>query len=264
MSDEQPRHDRRKRDCAHAATGLPGLCRPNAAFSLLDHEFASEYGEYCTDRIQIYPAETTGKGEGKVKQIKMLGLAALSALMALAFAGTGSASAETTALCTADEEPCQEGNIVTHVHEATLSGVKAKFLSSSLSIECDVLFLGDALAELAEPLVIHGSFTYSNCNNGCTITEENGPAEVRVLKTGHEAASVTFEYLIHLACSFLNCRYNGVGLEWHTLGPLLSTEVNGESSIQEQTTNKESGSFCPTTLKLDIVTTPLSATYISS
>jgi hypothetical protein len=201
------------------------------------------------------------KGRTKVKPIKMLGLAALTALMAMAFVGVSSAMAENTALCGADESVCAEP--VEHVHEETLSGAQAVLLSSSLNVKCDVLFLGDTLVALANPLVIHGTFTYSNCNNGCTATEENGPAEIKVLKEG-TGAKVTGEGLVHLFCSgFINCRYNGTGLKGHGLGPLTSSETNGSTTLSEQPTTKESGALCPSTAKLDITTTPLEPTYIS-
>jgi hypothetical protein len=200
------------------------------------------------------------KGRLKVKPIKMLGLAALAALMAMAIAGASSAMAESTSLCAADEAEC--ATPLTHVHETTLTGHKAVLKTSLLTVECDVLFLGDALSESGAPLVIHGTFTYTNCG-GCTATEENGPAEIKVLKEGHETGSVVGEGLVHVECSGLNCRYNGVGLKGTAKGPLLSTETNGEVSLVKQSTNKEGGLFCPSTSELTITTTPLSATYIT-
>jgi hypothetical protein len=215
------------------------------------------------------PRDIHSERENQVKPIKMFGLAILAALMGMAFAATSSALAENTALCAADEAACAEP--VEHVHEETLSGAgQAVLLSSSLTVKCDVLFLGDTLAGVpndagTSPLIIHGSFTYSNCNNSCTATEENGPAEIKVLKEGSELAKVTGEGLVHLVCSgFINCRYNGTGLKGHGLGPLTSSETNGSTTLSEQTTNKESGALCPSTAKLDITTTPLEPTYIAA
>src|SRR5436190_2230106 len=102
----------------------------------------------------------------------MLGLVALAALMAMAFVGASSAMAENTTLCSNDsEESCTE---ITHVHETTLAGEanQATLLSSVINVKCDVLFLGDTLGP-GEPLLIHGHFTYSNCNNSCVVTEES-------------------------------------------------------------------------------------------
>ncbi len=200
----------------------------------------------------------------------MLGLAVLVGMMAMAFVGARTAVAETTSLCDTDpgtgsQEACPEGDLVEHVHEETLSGAQATLLSNVLTVKCDVLFLGDVLGEgLANPLVIHGTFTYSNCNNNCTATEENGPAEIKVSKLGHETADVTGEGLIHVVCgALINCRYTGASLVGMAKGPLLAAETNGEVSLKEKAVNKESGSLCPKTAELDIVTTPLEATYVT-
>jgi hypothetical protein len=204
-----------------------------------------------------------------VKAIKLIGLSALTALLAMAFVGATSAMAEPTALCKADQNPCEEKNVITHVHETSVG--KAVLLSSVGNTECNVLFLGDAAAVMEEGagLGVVGSFTYTNCELGggsCTAKEEKGPAEVQVLRTGHETATVTGEGLVHLVCSgFIDCSYNGVGLSGTAKGPLLSTQTNGEVTLTEQTTNKEAGGFlCPKTAKLDITTTPLEATYVST
>jgi hypothetical protein len=195
-----------------------------------------------------------------VKPIKMFGLAALAALMAMAFLGASSAMAEPTVLCTGDGTGCG----AVHIHETSTS--KGKLLAGSIIVECDVLFLGDAaeVYKAGGPL-IKGEFTYTNCGS-CSATEENGPAEIEVLKEGHETSKVTGKGLVHVNCSGLNCRYIGEGLVGTGKGPLLSAESrpNGEVSISEKSTAKESGLFCPTTSKLDLTTTPLSATYIAT
>jgi hypothetical protein len=208
---------------------------------------------------------TSPRRENKVKAIKMIGLAPLTALTAMAFVGASSAMAESTTLCSADGSGCG----LTHVHETSVT--KAQLLTSFGTTKCDVLFLGDALSGLANPLVIHGTFTYENCTLGgssCTWTEENGPAEIKVLKEGHETAKVTYEYLVHQVCGkSIDCSYIGVGLASTAKGPLLSAQTpdNGEVSLSEQSLTKETGGFlCPKTSKLDITTTPLSATYVAS
>jgi hypothetical protein len=206
-----------------------------------------------------------------VKPIKMFGLAALAALMAMAFVGVSSAMATgSTSLCKADENPCSAANIITHVHETTLTGHKALLLAEP-EVECDVLFLGDTLnSGLGNPLIIHGNFTYSNCEGGCTATEENAPTEIRVLRTGTELATVTSGTgagagLVHLNCfAFFNCRFTGAGLTGHGLGPLTSSELNGSVTLTGQETTRESGTFCPEKALLDITTTPLEKAYISS
>lgn len=194
--------------------------------------------------------------------IKTLSLAILAALTAMGFLGSASAMAERTTLCAADEGFCDPGNVITHVHE--VSEFKGRLLSSFTTVECDVLFLGDIVLGTEAPLVISGSFTYSNCSNNCTVKEENGPAEIKVLREATERASVTGEGLVHVSCSFLNCRYNGVGLKGSAFGALLTGGRTGLVGISEQTINKESGTLCPSTAKLDLTTNPLITTYISS
>jgi hypothetical protein len=145
-----------------------------------------------------------------MKPIKMFGLAALAALMAMAFVGGSSAMAESTQLCT---------TAATHTHEVSVS--KMKFLAGAITVECDALFLSTEVFSLGAPQIITGNFIYTNCGS-CTFTEENGPAEILVLKTGHETASVAGEWLTHLNCSGLNCRYIGEGVVATGKGSLLS------------------------------------------
>jgi hypothetical protein len=76
-----------------------------------------------------------------MKPIKTLGLAALMALMTMAFISTASATAESTGLCAKDEDPCE--SLVTQVHETG----KAKLLSSLVNVECDILFSGTIVEE---------------------------------------------------------------------------------------------------------------------
>jgi hypothetical protein len=213
----------------------------------------------------ISAASSPGR-ENKVKSIKMLGLAALTALMAMAFIGVTSASAGSTQLCTTD--PASGCTPLTHVHESTLSGVQGVLKTSILTVKCDVLFLSTKVGALGSPQIIEGKFTYSNCNNGCVVTEENSPVEIKVLKVaGTETSEVTGEGLVHVECgSFIDCLYNGIGLKGTGKGPLApSAETNGEVSLSNAKVNEEGGSFfCPDTSELTLTTTPLSATYIGS
>src|SRR6185436_3049287 len=178
--------------------------------------------------------------EEQMKPIKMFGLAGLAALMAMAFVGVSSAMAESTALCKEDQaaSECPSEKRVTHIHEVSVG--KAKLLTTLITVECNVTFLGETknankeTKSLGEPLRIEGKFTYTNCG-GCEATEENGPSVINVLREGHETASVTGEGLVHVECAgTLNCNYTGVGLKGTAKGPLLSTAANGEVSLQKQ------------------------------
>jgi len=204
-----------------------------------------------------------------MERARISGLVALTALMAMAFVGAASAMAEPTALCKADENPCSEANLIASVHETSVG--KAKVLTSLGTVECNALFASTSVGAPGAPQILKGNFTYSNCELGgasCTATGENGPAELKVLREGHETAKVTYEYLVHLVCyKTIDCSYTGASLEGTAKGPLLSAQEsdNGEVALSGQSLTKEAGGFlCPKTAKLDITTTPLTATYISS
>ena len=187
----------------------------------------------------------------------MFSLVTLAALMAMAFLGASSAMAESTSLCSNDSKSsCTE---ITHVHETSVG--KGKLKSSLPTIECTVLFLGDTVEGSSTPLVIEGNFTYTSCNNFCSVKEESPNATIEVLKTASELAAVTGEGLVHVSCPFINCNYVGEGLEGHGLGALTSSSANGNVVITEQNIEAESGS-CPEEAFLTLTTTPLSATYI--
>jgi hypothetical protein len=200
----------------------------------------------------------------------MLGLAALAALMAMAFVGASSAMAEPTALCKEDVETCPEGSRVTHVHETSVG--KGVLLSSVATIECNVEFLGEVISpeNTGAPLEISGNFTYpmAGCETAggtlCEVKETSTSALIEVLKTGHELAEVKGTAEVNAHCgALINCTYNGAGLTGHGLGPLLSSSLNGNVGILEQTTNKTGGALCPKTAKLDLTTTPEIHTYIT-
>lgn len=195
-----------------------------------------------------------------MKLFKIFGFSALAALMAMASVGASSAMASSTQLCKTDPGAGACSSPVTHVHEAT-TGVPG---SGELDVECNVLFLSTSVGGLGAPQVIEGNFTYTKCTEKCTVEEINGPSVLEVLRIGHETASVTYEFELHVNCSFINCYYNGEGQVGTAKGPLLSVEANGEISILEQELNKVKGIFCPSEFFLYLVTTPLSATYIGS
>jgi hypothetical protein len=198
-----------------------------------------------------------------VRTIKPVILTAMMALTAPALVGVSSAMAEgSTALCKVDQSPCSAGNLITTVHGESVG--KATLLSRALNVECSILFSG--AAKLGNPATVTGTFTYSSCNNSCLIVEQNGPATISVLRLGHELADVTGKGEVKLSClfGFLKCVYNGTGLLGHVLGPLLSIgSANGEVRLEDQKIHIVSGS-CPAEVFLDLLTAPLTATYISS
>ncbi len=211
------------------------------------------------------PGRIAGEGE-QMKLIKMFGLVAVAASIAMAFVGAGSAMAEPTALCESDpgegaHEKCPAGKLVTHVHALTIAGKKAKLLTSAFKVECDVLFLADMVEELSAPLVLEGNFTYTNCGN-CTVSEVNGPSITELLKTAHEKAKIVSKGEVSITCG-IKCVYKWSNAVGGAEGPLLSAVTNGQGALQEQVIQKVSGFFCPKEGTLDIAVTTLDPTYIA-
>jgi hypothetical protein len=200
-----------------------------------------------------------------MKAIKMLGLAVLTALTAVASVGATSAMAEATGMCTVDQSSCAKANLVTTVHTASVG--KAKLLTSLGTVECNSLFTG-RVQETGAPLVLTGEYVYTTCALGgtsCTLTEENGPSIIKILKEGHESGSVTGETLFHLVCGkVMDCTYNTAATKGTAKGPLLAAQEKGEIALVEQTLTKEAGLLCPKTAKLDVTSSPLTATYLAS
>lgn len=197
-----------------------------------------------------------------MKPAKMLGPAVLATLMAIALANASSAMAESTQLCTTDTNPCSKA--ATSVHEVSIG--KAVLSSDLPVVKCNVLFSSTKVGALAAPQIITGNFKYSSCDNFCAAEEENGPAELKVLKTGVELASVAIEVLIRVTCPFINCAFNSSGLEGHATGALTSKNGKGEVFVSAQELNKEedSGDICPTEAFLGMILGALTATYIKT
>jgi hypothetical protein len=206
-----------------------------------------------------------------MKPAKMLGLAMLAALMAMALAGPSSAMGESTSFCNVDpgegpEEVCPAGHLITHLHAATAAELPAAVLTSFITVACSVLYLADTTATLANPLVLEGTFTYTNCSNGCSITEENGPSQIKVLKLGHEKADANLEFLIHVKCAAsIDCSFIGAGMKGLFKGALLPF-AEGEDEFGEAKLTKEAGGFlCPKTAPLlDLLVFSLSTFYITN
>jgi hypothetical protein len=183
-----------------------------------------------------------------------------------------SAMAETTALCKAAEGTCAEASLIKNVKEVTLTGKKAKFLSSLGNIECEVSLEGEVTTAglLGGPLLIEGHFKYSSCNLGCTVAEPAGAiSKLTVEKVASETAKVTGVGEIELNCNLINfhCTYNHEGLVATAKGANASNAEmpNGEAFLSEQEMHAVKGAACPSTVKLDINTGPAETkVFISS
>jgi hypothetical protein len=211
-----------------------------------------------------------------MKSIRMFVLAALAACMAIAVAGAGSAMAENTQLCRQDMAAfnqnneyastlaCPASEVVNTVHALSVGKVRLLGEREVILGECNVLFQSTSVGGLGAPQIIEGHFTYSNCGT-CSVAEIGGLAIIEVLRQGHERARVTGEAEISVNCAGVTCVFNGEGLLGIAKGPLLSNAArpNGEVYIESQVLNEVEGAFCPALAALDILITPLTATYLA-
>ncbi len=203
-----------------------------------------------------------------MKPTKVHCLAVLAAISITALLGASSAAAESTSLCDVDLGPgpatvCPPNHFVQVIHEVNLSGSKEQMkIGPFFNIECDVLFQGQTVLPLDNPQHGVGTFTYTNCSNGCTVSQVGGAAFSQ-LKEGHEKAKVEFGFTVRVACMAFICNYIGgvvTGTRW---GPLLSLEVNGELSIEKQTLFAQNPDLCPPMGFLTLRTTPLTKLYVT-
>lgn len=194
----------------------------------------------------------------------LTGVATLAAMVLMLF-GVSSAMAESTVLCSSDEEGrpnCAAGNVVNAVHYTGTINV----LTSLGNVPCNALFSGTPLG-LASPLIIHGNFTYSLCPNGCEVIKELSTGGlIKLLKTGATNGTFVgegFEMSVECFLSGISCAYSFVGLGGGMTSANLPTTA-GKMTISEQALSKTGGFFCPKTAKLDLTMESLTDVYIKN
>src|SRR6476646_8428303 len=191
-----------------------------------------------------------------VKVIRTLSLAAVMVATSMAFISVSPASAKFhTELCLKDTTNllCDQPAGLVHFQDKT---AVLKTTTPALTITCEGLILGTSLglSKLSGanilPLEVHvetAGLTYSNCDKGCTATNEL-PGLVLVLKTGAEAAEVTGHgFRLRLKCGVVvDCKYNWTGLVSKASGSLV-VPPNGVITSVEAALTKEGGGVCPAT-----------------
>ena len=199
---------------------------------------------FSADRLSIRRPEhghnnqTTqlgGPAAGKERQVrllKMFGLAAIVAVVAMAFLGASSASAGNTLLCLTNTigltPESGECNPPTSVHYTSVG--KGTLLTAAGNIQCEALIQGTTPGTLGAPvLVTVTELNYFNCTATCkvealTVPKSNPPRKgtLLILKTAAELATVVgHEFEVFARCFFgaIECEYTGTNLTGHGLGP---------------------------------------------
>jgi hypothetical protein len=197
----------------------------------------------------------------------MLGLAAMAAMVAMAFVGASSASAnsETVVLCKSAELTCENAfpNPTTIVGHAE----NPKLLSSIGTVECEKslaeLELLNTLSALGVGHITALKFE-GNCHLGgtsCTVTV-NPLGLISFVKTGALTASATSTggTEANVKCGFfINCTYGGE--------PSLEVHSSGEGAthmLANATKLTKSKGICPSTSEWDADYLALGTMYIES
>lgn len=155
-----------------------------------------------------------------MRLIKMLGLAGILALVAMAFVGVGAASADSACLVDPENGPkgeCPAGSVWTGPIIGLASN--ALFIGGGVQTECKSEFLADYDEnEGAEEGVLYLilSLTFTECKNGCKkVIAENLPYLLLILmiQPGADAHAILTEdgkgrpaFLLE-NCGGLNCLY---------------------------------------------------------
>lgn len=175
-----------------------------------------------------------------MKSVKTLGLVLAAVIAAMTAMTASSAMAEHTELCSVNEPLCAAGNVISHVH---LVDPLEIFVSPVITTHCQSLFLGSSLG-LANPLVLHGNFSFSNCTNGCIVQETSSSALITILKEGAGSLTIT-NFTVQLHCGeILNCTYSGSGLKGTVVNASLPSTA-GKLVSTKQPLLKTGGLFCP-------------------
>ena len=212
-----------------------------------------------------------------MRLVRTIGLAAIAALAAMALVGASTASAEVekpTVLCNVHENlECPAGHKVEgeELPLALLGGGVGQLLNSLLNVLClnvlatvTPLDLGELKTTGAQPVhSLHSEYTgcgAEGLHNNCTVTVLEEPL-FDLLKTGLDQGSATaLNGKTEIECKnstffkiTIKCKYNTTGL-------LLSAGGN-HITANETVVNKESGTLCPSTSKIDGLLGPLGTTH---
>jgi hypothetical protein len=173
-----------------------------------------------------------------MKHVKVLGLAVVAVMAAMAFIGAGSASAATA--CLANESPCSEANTKLKAHFLS-SAKEGSFVSGFVTVRCHSLLSIHWLngPELWRP--VHITFTFTGCE-GCTgVTATVTNAEFMATGGGNGVikgnGTATFT-----GCPFgVECKYAGENTE----SVLDGSSTNAQGLVINQSLPKIGGSaFC--------------------
>jgi hypothetical protein len=202
-----------------------------------------------------------------MRSIGKIGLGVLAAVVAIAIAGTPTASAEgETQLCKVHTGlTCPEGEATTSVHMTLAIGTVGKLLAVTPVLCLGYLAEATALG-IANPQEIHVTTqTFTGCgttstHSNCTVSIEKGQQpSFNLLKTGLDSGVLTAtsgHTLLECPNKGLNCTFDLEGMEFEV--------GSGHLTANEAPTTELGGAFfCPYEGFLDALLEALTDTFIS-
>jgi hypothetical protein len=189
-----------------------------------------------------------------MKLARLIGLVCVTAIAALALVGPSSAMAETTALCSVEENPCKESN---QIKEIEFEADDIVVLTSAMDYECDASFSATVSGLGAPQTLTVTEMQYTSCNQGCSRTvEELGTFSVN--RTGADLGYMTgIGFEVYVECeSSIDCTYAYTGMS--------GTIQGGHITFVEAPFEKISGLLCPDEAYLDALFVASEPVYVMS
>ncbi len=191
-----------------------------------------------------------------MRSIRMIGLAALAAAVALATIGAGTASASAdTVFCKANIKVCT-GTNVSGYGFTSLPTTEAKFdLGEAGKVQCTSQMIRGSDERIS-------TLSFSGCSEGCTVSASGLPAYANLNEpvAGNGKMSVTLGSF-KVKCGTAECAYNG------TLSALPVEGGKPAVVHVNKTLAEEGGSiFCPDSVQLEAdykFQTPSEAVYVT-
>jgi len=196
-----------------------------------------------------------------MKLARLFGLMCVAAMATCALAGPSAAMAETTALCSVEEDPCEESN---QIKEISYEADDLTVLTSVMNYVCDSTFSA-AVSKLGKPQTLEVTkMSYTSCDQGCTRTVEK-LGTFTVTRTEGEFGEISGSgFEVHVVCGIqINCTYAFNGLNGTIQGPSLTGD-NGHLTFKGALFEKVKGFLCPESALLDALFVASKPVYVSS
>ena len=189
-----------------------------------------------------------------MKLIKLVGLLAVSALAVAAFAGAGSASADT--LCKANENPCSAAN--SYPIGTVIKGLdpSATLLAGSFEVKCHSEVIGKTTVNHGAGKGILGlieKVIWSNCSGSCNGATSINTPYLALGSAATQTMTVESDGSGNPGAQLSNCLFNGNSCTYSAASVAMKF-VGGNPAkitVTKAPLARTAGLFCPATGEWD-------------